>query len=110
MCRFPLQLVLAGLAVAVSQSFAAVEDPTRPPNLAAATVQAQNQSVPKLNSILISDQRRLAIIGGEIVSVGERTAGVELLEVEPGAVRVRTSSGKQLTLTLGNNKIHKEPK
>ena len=66
--------------------------------------------MPKLNSILISNERRLAIIGGEILSVGERIAGVELLQIEPGAVRVRTSSGKRLTLTLGSNKIHKEPK
>ena len=109
MSRSTQQMMLACLAVSASRSIAAIEDPTRPPNLATA-VQAQSQTVPKLNSILISNERRLAIIGGEILSVGERIAGVELLQIEPGAVRVRTSSGKQLTLTLGSNKIHKEPK
>ena len=104
------QIIWAVLALCGAHTVAAVEDPTRPPNLAVTATKAQSQSVPKLNSILISDDRRLAMLGGEVLSVGERTAGVELLDIEDRAVRIRTSNRKQLTLTLGSNKIHKELK
>lgn len=56
-----------------------------------------------VSSILYSQQRRLAIINGRIVSVGDRIESSTILYIEPRAVTVRFDDGTQRTLQLNRN-------
>lgn len=53
-----------------------------------------------VSSILYSQQRRLAIINGRIVSVGDRIESSTILYIEPRAVTVRFDDGTQQTFAL----------
>ena len=88
----------------------AVDDPTRPPTLAPLVANQVVNGLPRLNSILISKNRKLAVIGGATYSEGQRKRGLRLVSIEPSEVHVRTSDGELKTLTLSSNKIQKESK
>ncbi len=51
-------------------------------------------------SILHSPQRRLAIINGRIMRVGDRVGSSTILEIEPRAVIVESPGGARHTLEL----------
>lgn len=73
---------------------APLPDPTRPPQrfvepLASGADAEKNW---QLGSILISPQRRVAVINGQPLSVGDRVDGAQVLAVEPGQVRLRRGS------------------
>ena len=75
-------------------------DPTRPPSaqeIRAFFGQESNATEPEaqrwqLQSILIADQRRIAIINGRRVSEGDRINAAEVLTIEPGRVELRHRS------------------
>lgn len=77
-------------------------DPTLPPPGISASVESEkielNQSV-GLQSILISKQRRAAIIDGKIVELGARVGEAKLIEVNESNVVLKTPRGRQV-LTL----------
>lgn len=88
----------------------ALQDPTRPP---AAMLQpragslgsagaAMQQDAHRLQSILIGRApggRRVAVIDGDTVRVGDRVGGARVLAIEAGAVQIE-QGGKRSTLTL----------
>ena len=90
-------LVLAALVCAVTASMAAAQtlrDPTRPP--AASAKGAAGKIGPSgwiLQSVLISPERRYAIINGEVVPIGGSIAGAELVAVAAERVTLRTREG-----------------
>lgn len=94
-----LLVLLPALAVA--------EDPTRPPT--AAEIRAwlgesetgTMDSDWRLQSILASDQRRLAIINGQRVRPGDRIDSAEVLAVEADRV-VLNQRGREIVLFLGH--------
>lgn len=53
-----------------------------------------------LGSILYSPQRRLAIVNGQIVGVGDRIGSATVLYIEPRAVIVQSADGTKRTLEL----------
>ncbi len=55
-----------------------------------------------LQSTLISDDRRIAVINGEALMVGDRINGARVLEIDTYAVRIRTANGT-LELKLTDN-------
>jgi MSHA biogenesis protein MshK len=91
-------LMLIGINIACAEQFV---DPTRPPD-AMGSVQAGNPNVdsaPVLQSVLISPHRRLAIINGKAVKLGEKYGSSQLISITETEVVLR--SGKDLqTLKL----------
>lgn len=85
----------AALLVAASAAHGqALRDPTRPPGPGARTATGKaEQSGYNLQSVLISPERRYAIINGEIVPIGGSVGGAELVAVAPERVTLRTRDG-----------------
>lgn len=79
-------------------------DPTKPTSYRAATAVAQSLT---LESILISDERKLAIINGVVVTEGENVGSVKVVNISQSGVKVN-SDGKALFLKLDNASIRQE--
>ena len=92
--------ILAGLICAVTASTAATQtlrDPTRPPAVSAKGAAGRiEQAGWILQSVLISPERRYAIINGEVVRLGGSIAGAELVAITEGRVTLRTQEGLRL--------------
>ncbi len=93
--------ILAALICVVTGSTAvaqALRDPTRPPPAASARVAAGRieQSGWVLQSVLISPERRYAIINGEVVALGGSIAGAELVAIAEERVTLRTQEGLRI--------------
>lgn len=59
-----------------------------------------------LHSVLISKNRRVAIINNQVLGVGDRLANFEIIAILPNAVQLRElENNKQLTLFLVAQKI-----
>lgn len=106
-----LSLLLFLLSSAVVAQ--ALPDPTRPPAEinAASSVAPQTAAKTGLQSIIISPQRRAAIINGQTVEVGEKYGNTKLIEVNERGVVLMGAQGKQV-LTLFpsvNFKLKAEP-
>ncbi len=88
----PAVLCMAVASTAVAQG---LRDPTRPPPAASAIAGAgkAEQSGWILQSVLISPERRYAIINGEVVPLGGSIAGAELVAVAAERVTLRTRDG-----------------
>ena len=90
---------LAGATIVQAQ---ALRDPTRPPGATGARI-AGERAAPtgglKLQSILISPDRRAAIISGHVVRLGESVQGHRLVAIGEGDVVLRMD-GKSRTLRL----------
>ncbi|MGM0769342.1 MAG: hypothetical protein ACQEV6_15080 [Pseudomonadota bacterium] len=66
----------------------ALQDPTRPPDFHSAPAQAAPQKALTVGSILIGEQRRTAVINGELRSEGQRFDGVRVQRIYPDRVQV----------------------
>ena len=93
--------ILAALICVVTASTAAAQalrDPTRPPPAASAKGAAGKieQSGWILQSVLISPERRYAIINGEVVPLGGSIAGAELVAIAEERVTLRTQEGLRI--------------
>ena len=87
-------LAAACMAAAPMAGAQAMRDPTRPP--AASTGSVVGRTEPSgwiLQSVLISPERRYAIINGEVVAIGGSVAGAELVAVAAERVTLRTQGG-----------------
>lgn len=91
---------LAGATIVQAQ---ALRDPTRPPGVAGVRVTPGERVPPtgglKLQSILVSPERRAAIISGQVVRLGESVQGHRLVAIGEGEVVLRMD-GKSRTLRL----------
>jgi hypothetical protein len=90
-------LACAALLLATSaRGGEALPDPTRPEIAvpAAAEPEAAAERL-ELRAVLIGKGRRIAVINGRALGVGDAFAGVEVLSIEPGRVRVRTPDGER---------------
>lgn len=109
-CRL---LVSFLLLLAGSAGAEALNDPTRPPARApaprpgAAVVVARERLV--LSSVLISPERRVAVINGRALQVGERIDDAEVVAIDLQQVRLKRHT-QTVTLTLsGKNGVVKHP-
>jgi MSHA biogenesis protein MshK len=90
-------LAMVCVAVASTAVAQALRDPTRPPAASAKAVAGKTeQSGWILQSVLISPERRYAIINGEVVPVGGSIAGAELLAIAEERVTLRTPEGLRI--------------
>lgn len=93
--NFKQQLIVATRIVALllmTSSFvqAQLDDPTRPANIANATSSATAVTASwDLSSILVSPQRRVAIINGKTVKSGENLAGAKVLMINETGVKLK---------------------
>lgn len=85
---------VACMACASTVLAQALRDPTRPPAAATkAMAGKREQSGWILQSVLISPERRYAIINDEVVALGGSIAGAELIAVAAERVTLRTREG-----------------
>jgi MSHA biogenesis protein MshK len=71
-------------------------DPTRPeiaPPSAASPATAAERF--ELRAVLIGGARRVAVINGRAVQVGDSVDGAEVLAIDAGRVRIRTPDGER---------------
>lgn len=86
--------LLAANLCALSAAAQALRDPTRPPVMTAQGKAAGSMaSAWVLQSVLISKERRYAVINGQVVSPGELVSGAELVAIAENRVMLRTQEG-----------------
>jgi hypothetical protein len=79
-----------------------LSDPTRPTTRGEGEISKPKNAVShwQLQSTLIAEGRRTAVINDTMVSVGDEINGVRVIEILPYAVRLQTEAGPvELTLT-----------
>jgi MSHA biogenesis protein MshK len=86
------RLIALSLLFAASTSQAALaqplRDPTRPPS--ATALQETNEAAPsRLQSVLISPTRKIAVIDGRTVRLGERVGDATLVAIAPSEVTLQ---------------------
>lgn len=76
-------------------------DPTRPTSLSEPEAAARVVQGPRwrLQSTLVADSRRVAVINGRTVAQGERVDGAQLVEVRPDGVTLE-EGGERFRLRL----------
>ncbi|MEW5862121.1 MAG: hypothetical protein AB1773_00800 [Pseudomonadota bacterium] len=84
-----LILALGCLALGVGARAAPLGDPTRPPEVQAEVVGAGAAGAGRVETILIAPDRRLAVIGGRIVRVGDEIGGARVVRIREGGVTLR---------------------
>ena len=79
---------LAALLLTMSAKAAAdrLVDPTRPPQTPGPSSDPSNESV-RVEAVLRSADRDLAIVNGKIVRAGDRVAGVQIEAILPDGIR-----------------------
>lgn len=86
--------------LAASAAFAqALSDPTRPPSFSGETARSATAPASRLQSVLISPGRKLAVIDGRTVALGERVGDATLFAIAPTQVTLQQGAGYQ-TLKL----------
>lgn len=93
---------LISLSMAMPLAAQALADPTRPPNMPDAAVadSGAGASGPVLKSILLSSNRRLAVIDGRSVRVGDRVGNARVIAIDADSVKLRGSEGLTLLKLL----------
>lgn len=86
-------------------------DPTRPPTASELAAwqgePASSRTEWKLESVLISDSRRVAVINGRRAQVGERIPGARVIDIQPTHVWIETG---EETLRLQMNRLGGAPR
>lgn len=86
-------------------------DPTRP-RIGVETSPAERKAVARpvwtLESTLVADDRRVAVINGELVSEGESVGGARVIEIRELDVLVQTPRGR-MTLRLLPDVVKERP-
>ena len=95
-------VALATLAAARPVSAQVLGDPTRPPSLSGLSfgAAAATPSGPVLQSIVLSPRRRLALIDGKLIGIGDRVGGATLVAIEIDSVRLREGRGTKVVKLL----------
>jgi len=97
---------LLALFLAVTATCAAYgapfADPTRPPGALDGDAHgAGGAGGPRLESILIAPDRRIAVISGEEVTLGSRYRGGDVVRITESEVRIRKPDGEESLKLLG---------
>ncbi len=106
-----LIMLLLVTAAAASALASPPTDPTRPPTSAEIQVFLGGENAAsqpeeqrwQLQSVLISDKRRLAIINDRRITEGDQIDSAEVLAIHPGRVELRYRS-ERIVLTLASRR------
>ncbi len=91
-------VLVAGCGVARAQL---LSDPTRPPGIPLSEGAAEaSTAVPRLQSILISPMRKLAVINGQTVPLGGRIGDATLLAISETSVTLRRGAHLEILRLL----------
>lgn len=102
-----LVFALAGGTAAVAQNDAGlVRDPTAPFVAAGPgdTGAAQRQQALRLTAVLVSSQRRIAVINGEFFRIGDEVSGHLITAIEPGKVYLK-SDQRELVMQVNASTV-----
>jgi MSHA biogenesis protein MshK len=100
-------MIVLGLLAASSAFAQGLSDPTRPPSAAPSIQQNTTEEVSRLQSVLISPGRKLAVIDGRTVALGERVGDATVVAIAPAQV-ILQRGGSYQTLKLHPG-IEKKP-
>lgn len=101
MRHLTIPCAVACMAIASTTFAQALRDPTRPPGASARSAAGKaEQSGWILQSVLISPERRYAIINGEVVPIGGSIAGAQLVAIAAERVTLRTHEGLRVIQLL----------
>jgi hypothetical protein len=64
------------------------------------TVHPKREPLPSLGGVLISADRRLAVVDGAVVAIGDRVGTRTVADIEPNAVVLREASGTEIRLSI----------
>lgn len=95
-------LLAIGIALAGTAEAAGPSDPTRPPNVATTTAEGQsnvNAVRLVLQSVLVAPDRRVAVVSGVPLAIGDEVQGHRLLRVTEAEVVLKGPAGP-VTLKL----------
>jgi hypothetical protein len=91
--------MVAGAAWAQAQAPARpLVDPMRPADLSEATPSRETRSEPGVRVILTSPERKLAVIDGKVVSVGDEVRGGTLVGLTDSAAVLRKNGSRDVLL------------
>jgi len=110
------KLLALGAALAVCAPLAAAQalrDPTRPPVIFGRSGHGGIMSPSRnaewvLQSVLLSPERRYAIINGEVLSLGGSVAGAELVAIREGEVTLRAGGALRTVRLFPDVDVHSE--
>ena len=90
-------ILLLCFAGSASAQRAALVDPTRPPNMSveAGAKESAAPAGPRLQSVLISPTRRVAVISGSTVVQGGKYGNATVASISEGAVLLRYADRKE---------------
>ena len=89
-------LALLAIAAASGAWAAPFPDPTRPPgSLDAGRRDAVSPSGPRLESVLIAPDRRVAVVSGQQVTIGSRLGDGHVVRITESEVRIRSPRGEE---------------
>jgi MSHA biogenesis protein MshK len=90
------RLIALAIAAAVGTAHAApFADPTRPPDATPGDNGDAARSGPRLESVLIAPDRRVAVISGQQVTIGSRFGDGEVVRITESEVRIRKPGGEE---------------
>lgn len=92
-------VLLAGMQLQAQAQAESLPDPTRPAYQAGWHGDATPSSGPVLQSVLISPQRKIAIISGQTVGLGEKFGAATVIKISEASVVLRNDNKLQ-TLEL----------
>ena len=99
----PVTMAAAWMLLALLASEGArsqvLNDPTRPPaslGVPADAAAGQPKEEPELQSVLISPTRRVAVIDGQTVALGEKIGESRVIRITEGEVVLRNGQGLQV--------------
>jgi MSHA biogenesis protein MshK len=103
-----LLCVALGAVLAVPLAAMDLADPTRPPDSlrAVAPPASEEPGALRLRSILVSPERRVAVISGRRVQVGDRIGGADVVSISSTTVQLRGPGGR-VTLSLWAGRVRR---
>ena len=96
-----MRFLLSGLLL-IAPAVGAVQDPTRPFAVVSAPAAISEPVKLRLQSLLLSGDRRVAVLNGEPMISGQRGDGFTLLKIGDDFVRIRFQTGVERELRLTN--------
>jgi MSHA biogenesis protein MshK len=94
--RLPGVALAIALSIGVSAPAHALKDPTRPPGFQSAPSAPVTQTAYALNSIMIGEERRIAIINGEPVREGEALADARINSIHHDHVVLQVDGAERV--------------
>ena len=99
--------VCAGLTLGAALA-QPMRDPTRPPSADGDPARAETVAPSRLQSVLLSPNRSVAVIDGRPVTLGDRVGAARVVAISPAEVTLEHGASRQ-TLKLLPAGVHKRP-